>query len=288
MTTKKKVLRVILYKLILYAGLIYGGLCLLIFLFQTKLIFPSSPLMNLDPGAYGWTFDEVKRDVQGETTYGWFVPLENARGVALFSHGNAGNLSGRLESIALLRSLGFSVLAYDYGGYGYSTGSSSEKRCYADIRSMWDYLIKEKKIPPAQILLFGRSLGGAVNADLAKDVTPAATILESTFRSAREMGKETIPYIPLAWVIRHHFATQDKVADIDSPLLIVHSRDDDIIPFLHGQQLFEKATQPKTFLEISGDHNYGFVASKEIYLKGWNDFLDPLLPWSNAATPTQD
>lgn len=282
MTTSKKVLRVILYKLVLYAFLIYGGLCLLIFLFQTKMIFPSSANMNLDPSAYGWTFDEIKRDVQGEITYGWFVPVENARGVAIFSHGNAGNLSGRLESIGLLRTLGFSVLAYDYGGYGYSTGSSSEKRCYADIRSMWDYLTQDKKIPPNQILLFGRSLGAAVTAELAKEVNPAATILESTFRSTRSMGKEAVPWLPIGWVVLHYFATQDKVADIESPLLIIHSLDDHIIPFAHGQALYERATQPKKFLEIRGDHNNGFVQSKDIYIKGWNEFLDPILPRPNA------
>lgn len=260
----------ILLSLILVAGTLFSG-CLA--LGQRKLIFPASRDMVRDPGDFGWAYDEISLPVNGKETHGWYVPMENHRGVVLFSHGNAGNLSGRLESIGLLRSLGFSVLAYDYGGYGYSTGKPSEKRCYADIRAMWDYLVTERAIPEAQIVLFGRSLGAAPTADLAPSVKPGAVVLESAFLSVPDVAKEMPGVGHLTWLIRHRFGNKNKVAKITSPVLIIHSPDDEVIPYEHGKRLFELANEPKTFLEIRGDHNLGFVFSEPVYRPGWESFL---------------
>lgn len=256
--------------LILVAGVIFSG-CL--YLGQGKLIFPASREMNRDPGDAGFDFEEIRLPVAGHETHGWYVPLQNHRGVVLFSHGNAGNLSGRIESIGLLRSFGFSVLAYDYGGYGYSTGKPSEQRLYADIRAMWDYLVEAKQIPPSEIVLFGRSLGAAPTAELAKSVTPGAVVLESAFLSVPDVAKDMPIVGHLTWLIRHRFENKHKVAKITSPVLFVHSPDDEVIPYEHGQRLFELAPEPKTFLEIRGDHNMGFVISEPVYRSGWESFL---------------
>jgi fermentation-respiration switch protein FrsA (DUF1100 family) len=256
--------------LILIAGVIFSG-CL--YLAQGKLIFQGSREMNRDPGDAGYDFEEFRLPVAGYETHGWYVPLQNHRGVVLFSHGNAGNLSGRIESIGLLRSFGFSVLAYDYGGYGFSSGKPSEKRCYADIRAMWDYLVKVKQIPPSEIVLFGRSLGAAPTAELAQSVTPGAVVLESAFLSVPDVAKDMPIVGHLTWLIRHRFENKHKVAKITSPVLFVHSPDDEVIPFTHGQRLFELAPEHKTFLEIRGDHNMGFVISEPVYRPGWEAFL---------------
>jgi len=276
--SKRELARMILMKIVLYAVLIYGGLSALAFLLQSWIIFPATRDIYRDPSAYRWAFEELMLPVDGETTHGWFVPLENARGVALFSHGNAGNIADRLESIGLLRSFGFSVLAYDYGGYGKSTGRSSEQRSCQDIRAMWRWLTEEKGIPPKKILLFGRSLGGGATAHLAREVEPAAVILESAFLSTVDVAHDKFPWLPARLILRHVFANKDKVADIKSPLLVIHSPDDSIIPYRHGKELFERATEPKQFLEIHGDHNEGFVLSEPIYRKGWEEFLAPILP----------
>ena len=240
---------------------------------QRKLIFPASREMVRDPGDFDWAFEEIRLPVDGEETHAWYLPLERPRGVVLFSHGNAGNLSGRLESIGLLRSFGFSVLAYDYGGYGYSTGKASEARCYADIRAMWDFLIRTKHIPESQIVLFGRSLGSAPTADLAQTVKPGAVVLESAFLSVPDVAKEMPIVGRLTWLIRHRFENKVKVGKITSPLLVIHSPDDEVIPCAQGRQLFELANEPKTFLEIRGDHNLGFVVSEPVYRPGWEAFL---------------
>lgn len=263
-------------RIVALCGGVYVVFGVAMFFLQGYIIFPAARIMDRTPSDFGLKFEEVRRSVLGEETHGWFVPLENHRGVVLFSHGNAGDLSGRLESIMLLRSFGFSVLAYDYGGYGYSTGAPSEARCYADIRSMWAYLVEERGIPPEEIVLFGRSLGAAPTADLAAEVTPGGVVLESAFLSTADMAKRNFLFRPIAWLIRHRFENKNKVAAISAPLLVVHSPEDEVIPYSHGEELFRRATEPKTFLAIRGGHNIGFVLSEGIYRAGWEAFLTPL------------
>ncbi len=258
--------------------LAYLAIVAVFYFAQGSMLFQADRNMVADPSAYNWPYESVLLDVNGKKTHGWFMPLENARGVVLFSHGNAGNISGRLESMGLLRSMGFSVLAYDYGGYGNSTGRASEKRCYADARAMWNWLTETKKVPADKILLFGRSLGGAVTCDLATEVTPRAVVIESTFLSVPEVAATVFPWLPVRLLAAYRFANVNKIANIHVPLLMAHSQDDEMIPYAHGLKLFGLANEPKTFIEIHGDHNMGFVTSKDIYLAGWKKFIDPLFP----------
>jgi len=259
--------------------LAYGGFLILAFFFQTWIIFPATRELYRNPGDFGLDFEEIVLPVAGYSTHGWFVPLEKARGVALFSHGNAGNMADRIESILLLRSMGFSVLAYDYGGYGRSTGRVGEQRCYEDAEAMWRYLTETRGIPPNKILIFGRSLGGAVSADLASKVTPAALVLESTFLSTVDIARGSFPWLPAGLILRHRFASKDKVARISCPVMVVHSPEDSLVPYAHGRRLFDLLTAPKQFLEIHGDHNDGFVLSEREYRAGWERFLAPIFPF---------
>lgn len=256
--------------------LIYAGLCGVMWFGQGQLIFRPNPGTDSTPAERGWDFEDLHFPVMGETTQAWYLPLKRSRGVVLFSHGNGAPLSGCLGSIGLLRSFGFSVLIYDYGGFGNSTGNTSEARCNADIRAMWDFLVGEKGIAPKDILLFGRSLGGGPTADLAKDVTPGAIILESTFLSLLDMGWEMPLYRPWLWLLRHQFLTKNKLDQFSAPLLILHSKEDEVVPYKHGQALFERAHEPKTFVEIRGGHNDGYHLSADIYREGWEKFLTPI------------
>ncbi len=270
-------------------GVFFIALCVLAggFLMMRQLqhwiIFQATREIYRTPADAGWAYEEIMLDVGNERTHAWYIPIEKARGVVLFSHGNAGNIADRLESMELLRRLGFSVMAYDYGGYGHSTGRPSEERCYADIRAAWRELTETRGIPPGQIVLFGRSLGGAVTADLAAGVLPAAVVLESTFLSVPDMAKALFPILPARWLVSIQFANKDKVSGIRVPLLVIHSPDDSVIPFAHGRELFARARGPKQFLEIRGDHNEGFVLSMDAYLHGWETFLAPILPRKDGA-----
>jgi len=261
----------------------WGGVATLMWSFQDRLLFPSTREIYREPSAFGWVFEDVWVEVDGERTHGWWVPLEDHRGVALFSHGNAGNIADRLESISLLRDFGFSVLAYDYGGYGRSSGRPSEARLYGDVRAMWRHLRDERGFQPGEIVLFGRSLGAAPTIDLAVEVEAAAVIVESAFTSVPDVAGEVFWWLPTRRLVRHVFDNAAKVGEIRSPLLIVHSPDDTIIPYHHGERLFELAMEPKTFVEIRGDHNTGFVQSMDIYRAGWESFLEPVLPWPQAS-----
>ena len=210
--------------------LVYLGLGVILYFLQGALIFGADPTMTTDPGARGWTFEDVRLPVEGHETHGWYIPLENHRAVVLFSRGNAGNLSYRLENIAVLRSLGLSVLAYDYGGFGDSTGTPSEARCYADINAMWDYLVTTRGVAPEDIILYGRSLGGGPTTELATRVTPGAVVLESTFLSTADVAWEMPVYRPWIWLLRHRFDSARKIGNIHAPLLILHSPQDEVIP----------------------------------------------------------
>ncbi len=247
---------------------------------QGWVIFPAARALYRTPSdaPFNWHYEDVVVSVGKHTTHGWFIPLERDRGTVLFSHGNAGNLADRLESIQLLRRMGFSVLAYDYGGYGRSTGRPSESRVYADAEAMWRHLIQDRGLAPERIILFGRSLGGAATAYLASRTSPAAVVLESTFLSIPDVARGMPLGRFLAWGIRHRFPSKDRMKDIHAPLLVVHSPDDTLIPYAHGRRLFELANEPKQFLPIRGDHNDGFVQSMEVYLHGWEAFLASLFP----------
>ncbi len=269
-----------MWLLIILTGVL-AVLLVRLYFFQDSLIFPRTRDIYRTPAdpPFSWEYEDIYVTVNGDKTHGWFVPLENARGIALFSHGNAGNIADRLESIHLLRRLGFSVLAYDYGGYGLSEGRPSEQRIYADVEAMWQYLTEVRDIAPESIVIFGRSLGGAAAAHLASKTTPAAVVLESTFTSVPDVvrGLPVVGHI-LALGVRHRLPTLEKIPAIKAPLLVIHSKDDSIIPYAHGRRIYETANPPKQFLEIEGDHNEGFVLSMRVYLQGWEEFLAPMLP----------
>ena len=263
--------------LLLAAAVFFVVLLTSLYFQQGRLIFMPTTEIYRTPADVGWAYEDILLDVAGESTHAWFIPAAGAaRGVALFSHGNAGNIADRIESIGLLRDLGFDVLAYDYGGYGRSTGKPGEARIYADVRACWRYLTEERGVAPENILLFGRSLGAAPTTQLATEVTPGAVIIESAFLSIADMAHEIYPFLPPRLPLRHRLDNASKIANVNAPLLVVHSPDDEIIPYEHGRRLFELAPEPKAFLEISGLHNEGFWKSGDVYLDGLDEFLTPI------------
>jgi fermentation-respiration switch protein FrsA (DUF1100 family) len=133
---------------------------------------------------------------------------------------------------------------------------------------MWKYLTEARGIAPDRILLFGRSLGGGVTAQLASEVAPRAVILESTFTSISHVAQEKVPVFPMRLLIWNRFDSLSKLGGIHAPIMVVHSRDDTLIPFHHGRALFEGANEPKRFLEIRGDHNDGVIVSERVYREG--------------------
>jgi len=256
----------------------YGALALYLFIMQPRLLYyPDMPGRELEatPAAIGLAYADVALQTSdGVRLHAWFIPVANPRATLLFCHGNAGNISHRLDSLRLLHSLGLQVLIFDYRGYGLSEGGPSEKGSYRDVDAAWHYLREVRGLPEAGIIIFGRSLGAAVAADLASRTRPAAVILESAFTSVPDMAAELYPWLPVRLLSRYRYDNLGKVARIERPLLLVHSRQDEIIPIAHGERLFQHAREPKRFLELAGGHNDAFLTSRKAYTLGLKSFLD--------------
>jgi fermentation-respiration switch protein FrsA (DUF1100 family) len=270
----RKIMGESLLSLALLAALVYIGFSLLIYVWQPRLLYFPFSQIEATPAGVGLEFQDVSLVTQDNIKLAaWFVPAEEARGVILFCHGNGGNISHRLDSLLIFYRLGYSVLLFDYRGYGQSEGSPSEQGTYRDGEAAWQYLIQQKGFAAHEIVLFGRSLGGAVAAHLAGRHGPGGLILESVFTSVPDMAAELYPLLPTRLLSRYHYDTRQALAGVNSPLLVVHSPNDEIIPFEHGRQLYQAANPPKSFLEISGDHNSGFITSGNKYRQGLADFL---------------
>ncbi len=245
-----------------------------LFVFQSHYVYYPESTMVVDPSDIGLDFEDASfRTEDGIKLFGWFIPVQKSRGVVLFCHGNAGNISHRLESIQIFHQLGLDVFIFDYRGYGQSEGKPSEQGTYQDAEAAWWYLTEERQVLPGDIIVFGRSLGGAVAAWLAQNHTPGALILESTFTSLGDIAAKFYPFLPVRLLLRFQYTTADYLRQVNCPVLIIHSRNDELMPFDHGIRLFETANEPKRFLEIYGSHNEGFIVSGEQYQKGLSAFV---------------
>lgn len=269
------------FKLLTAVAAAYGALAVLLFAYQPRLVFQPNfqgRALEATPDAIGLDYRDVSIATDdGETLHGWWVPHADARATMLFSHGNAGNISHRLESLRQFHQLRLNVLMYDYRGYGQSTGKPSEAGLYRDIDAAWRWLVDDRGLAPSRIVLSGRSLGGAVTAGLAARVEPACVILESTFTSVPDLGAELYPWLPVRLLSRVRLDARAHVADIAAPLLIVHSRDDEIVPYAHARKLHTAADGSAELLAISGGHNTGFVDSEASYIEGLDAFLEGCL-----------
>jgi len=266
--------RRVLVSVVLTVIAVYLGLVAVLFLLQPRLVYFPTRQIVATPNPLHLPYDPVAfRASDGTRLTGWFLRHKSPRGVVLFCHGNAGNISHRLESIQILLELRLSVFIFDYRGYGESEGKPSERGTYLDADAAWRHLVEERQVPPAQIVLFGRSLGGAIAAWLATEHTPKALILESTFTSVPDLGARLYPFLPVRLISRFRYNTRDYVRQVKCPVLVVHSPDDEIIPFAHGREIFEAANEPKEFLQISGSHNDGFLATGQRYVAGLDAFL---------------
>ena len=258
---------------VLLGGYVTTGM--LLYLWQDRLLYhPTAPLL-MTPAQHERSYEDVYLEtVDGETLHGWWIPGEPNRGVLLFLHGNAGNISGRIEAMEPFLRLGLNVFVFDYRGYGRSTGTPSEEGLYRDAEAAWSYLTDARGMPPNRIILFGRSLGGGVATWLAGQTTPAALILEATFTSVPDVAQKQFPFLPVRWLARARFDNLERIGALHLPTLIIHSPDDDVIPFEHGQRLYEEASAPKSFLEIEGLHHNGFSVTGYRYGEGIDNFLE--------------
>lgn len=267
----------ILFQLAIVGIVIYVGIGVFLYFFQSGLLFYPDSTIAGTPQDAGLNYEQISFTASdGTSLSAWFIPSGDTRsnkGTILFCHGNAGNISHRMEYIKMFYSLGLNVFIFDYRGYGESEGKPDEEGLYRDAEAAWNYLTVEKGIVPENIIIFGRSLGGAVGAWLAKDRSPGALVLESTFTSIVDLGAETYRFLPVRLMSRFRFDTVKYVRNVSVPVLVIHSRGDDLIPFHHGERVFAAASNPKEFLEISGTHNNSLMVSSQTYTDGLDSFI---------------
>lgn len=288
----------------LLTGIVIAVLCLRCFFLvfeRANLYFPTRTL-EATPGDIGLAHEDVFLTASdGVKIHGWFVPASSPapvhlvgvpdgtptrctgeeaarvrRRAVLFFHGNAGNISHRLQTIAIFHRLGLDTLIIDYRGYGRSGGRPSERGFYLDAEAAYDWLRARQGTDPGSIVAFGRSLGGAVAVELARRREVSALIVESVFTSTADIGREVMPFLPVRLLVTQRFDSLGKVGSLAVPKLFIHGRDDEIIPFRHGERLFDAAAEPKRFVPIAGGHNDGFMLPENAYPEILARFLGEL------------
>jgi len=246
-------------------------------------IYSPTKIINTTPSDLDLPHEEViLRTSDGVCIYGWFIQastehrpefMENSqRGVVLFCHGNAGNMSHRLDKYNIFHDMGLNVFAFDYRGYGKSEGMPTEEGLYKDALTAYDYLFSRDDIDKRYIFIYGASLGGAVAIELALKRRAHAIIIDSTFDSALEMAKIKLPKIP-PYLLASKFDSFSKVQNIKVPKLFIHSINDEVVPFSAGKRLYDNASEPKMFLKTTGKHSGGHIHDRQKWIKAIAKFL---------------
>lgn len=278
--------------LVLVAAALYALLCLAFWIWQDKLLYFPGPPPRTTPAALGLEYRELAIDTaDGERLHAWLIPprppipggaggageVGRKRGVVLVCHGNAGGIDLRLELAQAFADMGLSTLLFDYRGYGASTGRASEAGTYADAEAAHAHLVSVEGFAPGEIVAFGESLGGAVVIELALRHGLAAVIAQDTFTSIPDIGSELYPWLPVRLLGRTRYDSAAKIGRLTVPVLVMHSRDDEIVPFAHGRTLYEAAREPKRFLETAGGHSGGGFQLREEWTKVVRDFVEGAL-----------
>lgn len=192
----------------------------------------------------------------GPRLHGWWIGRPKAVGTVLYCHGSSGSIAHRVGIFRELRAARMNVFAFDYRGYGESTGTPSERGLYTDVRAAYDHLVGPLGRSPEEIVLFGHSLGGAVAIDGALDRSVAGLVVESSFTDIKEMARALHPQIPLHLIARNGFRSIGKVGEITVPKLFIHGTEDETVPLEIGRRLYEAAAEPKELYVVEGaGHN---------------------------------
>ncbi|WP_018872642.1 alpha/beta hydrolase [Thioalkalivibrio sp. ALJ16] len=263
-----------LFRIAVLLGLGYALVVGLMFVTQDRLIYMPSGTLTDTPERIGLAYEDVELTTEDDVRlHGWFVPGPRSDApVMLFLHGNAGNIGHRLYSLRQFHELGLAVLIIDYRGYGRSAGRPDEAGTYADARAAWRHLVEDRGFSAEDVVLFGRSLGAAVAADLATAVEPGAVILEAAFTSAADLGARHYPWLPVRALLRHEYDTLGRIGAIEAPILLAHSPADEIVPFAHAERLYAEARDGQ-LLQLQGGHNDAPMTTGDAYTEGLRAFL---------------
>lgn len=262
--------------------LLIGGLYYALRQYEQHMLYAPDVAVSDTPEKIGLPFEAVEfTTADGIVLHGWYVPAESdaasttntAPATLLFLRGNAGNMSHSLDRLRVFHDLGLNVLIFDYRGFGQNDGTPSEKGLALDALAAYFYAIHKRHVPPGRLILYGETLGAAVGINLATKVPAAGLITEAAFSSAVEMARRAQPSVPWDLLLYDKYDSWTKIRSVRMPLLLIHSDEDEMIPYRESQRLYANAVAPKELVQLHGSHDDGFVHSFEIYTEKINTFV---------------
>lgn len=290
---------------LIFAGgltaLTYAGICFALYRYQTKLLFRPLPTFLQTPADIGLAYEDVWIPLTGAASnphtvgklHAWWIPAPSRQKTLLFCHGNYGNISYNTERIRFYHSLGFSILAFDYRGYGQSIAADNiptptESSTYADVEAAWQYLINTRQLKPHDITVYGHSMGGAIAIELASRYPQVARlIIESSFTTMKDAvdAKKMYRLFPVKQLLAHPFDSLSKVKTLKAPVLYVHGDQDFDVPVQFSKTLYAATPNPKQlWIAPDADHNDICSAQGDTYAAVINDFCKAAQPQSVQAT----
>ncbi len=270
----------ILRSALLIVFLSWVGHGALIYAFQEKYIYLPSAHIDGTPTDIGLRHQEVLLTaVDGVQLQAWFIPGTSASRAAIYMHGNSSNISCCPAIYKTIHRSGLSLLTYDYRGYGNSGGEPSEQGTYKDAAAAWNWLRQQGY---EDIVLVGHSLGAAVATHLATQVDPAGLVLLAPFTSIAAMGSLTYPWLPVTLLARINYPNNEFLRSYQAPLLIMHSREDNRVPYSMSQELHQlAAAKCKHLISLQGGH-------EDAFFSGQTEFIAPFHRFLQRADPTAD
>jgi fermentation-respiration switch protein FrsA (DUF1100 family) len=266
-----------IFKIVLLIFLVLIALSFLLIVVENKIVY--HPIKYPDgiwnPEDYGLQVEDVYFSTpDGVNLHGWFVPAKKPVATLLWYHGNAGNLSHRLENILALEQLKLNIFIFDYRGYGRSEDKPDEKGLLLDSQAAYDYLKLKKKIDPEELFIFGRSLGGACAIEIASKNIASGLIIESAFTSVKDMADKMFSFFPFKFLLRSNYNSIETISLVNMPKMFIHGTNDELIPISMGRKLFEASQEPKIFYEINGaGHNDTYSVGGQKYFDSIGRFI---------------
>jgi fermentation-respiration switch protein FrsA (DUF1100 family) len=253
--------------------LLGSGVYLIIRNYEQAFVYAPSPFVTKTPRDAEMAFDNIALVADdGVNIQGWFVPAQSSEPstnsssrTLLFFHGKTGNISDCLEKIHLFHDMGLDVFIIDYHGYGKSGGEPGERALTGDALAAYFYLTEQRHLKPERIYLYGQDIGAAVAIGLATKVSAAGLITEGADASVIQKIRDDWPLIPWEYLLRNQFDSLAKIGEVHIPVLLLHSSEDEVVPFNDSRRLFVLAHNPKELVEIHGSHREAFVKSFDTY-----------------------